>query len=69
MIRIYAEILAMDDKILERVRQLVVSPNDIDPEAKLGNLRLILTQLDNVGNRIAYWNQRTHKLLEDQLPQ
>jgi hypothetical protein len=67
MMRIYSEILAMDDKILERVRQLVVSPNGIDPEAKLANLRLILAQLEKVGERIAYWNTRAHQLLEDQL--
>jgi hypothetical protein len=66
MIRIYAEILAMDDTILERVKQLVAS-DDGDREAKLANLRLLLAQLEKVGQRLAYWNARVRELLEDQL--
>jgi hypothetical protein len=67
MIRIYAEILATHDAVLDRVRQLVVTPHEGDREAELATMRLTLAQLEKVGERIAYWNARVRTLLAEQL--
>ena len=68
MIGIYAEILAMDKAITERIRQLIVRQSDNgDREPDLTSLRLVLAQLEKVGQRIAYWNVRLRRLVHGQL--
>jgi hypothetical protein len=68
MIRIYAEIVAMDETIIERVRLLVGGqPDNGDRKRYLSNLRLLLLQMVKVGERIDYWNARLRKLVEEQL--
>ena len=68
MIAIYAEILAMDKVIMERIRQLIVRKSDLgDPEPDLTSLRLVLAQLEKVGKRIAYWNGRLRRLVRGEL--
>ncbi|HEY8840689.1 MAG TPA: hypothetical protein VIO80_08590 [Candidatus Dormibacteraeota bacterium] len=68
MIGIYAEILAMDKAIMERIRRLIVRQSDNgDRESDLTNLRLILAQLEKVGQRIAYWNVRLRRLVRGEL--
>jgi hypothetical protein len=68
MIGIYADILAMDKAIMERIRRLMVRQSDNgDRESDLTNLRLILAQLEKVGQRIAYWNVRLRRLVRGQL--
>jgi hypothetical protein len=68
MVGIYAEIVAMDQTIIERVRQLVVGQSrDDDKEAYLSNLRLVLGQLQRVGERLAFWNGRVRELVESEL--
>jgi hypothetical protein len=68
MIGIYAEILAMDLTITERVRNLLTrEPNAGDRERTLANLRLLLAQLEKISRRIAYWNARLRKLVKSQL--
>ncbi len=68
MVRLYAEILAMDETIIKRIRQLIASQSDRgDREGSLYSLRLILAQLEKVGQRIAYWNARLRSLLNGQL--
>ena len=65
MLGVYAEILAMDQTIVERVRQLLISRSgDVDLEAHMNNLRLVLGQLDRVSERIAFWNGRVRTLVE-----
>jgi L-lactate utilization protein LutC len=69
MVAIYAEIVAMDQTIIERVRALVVRQSSaVDRETSVSNLRLVLVQLEKVGERIAFWNSRVHALVRDQLP-
>ena len=69
MIGIYAEIVAMDQKIFERVRELLSRQSyNGDREANLSNLRLMLVQLKRVGERIAFWNDRVEALIESHLP-
>jgi hypothetical protein len=68
MVGIYAEIVTMDQTIIERVRQLVAKQSiDDDGDAYLANLRLVLAQLDKVGERISFWNERVRVLVEGEL--
>jgi hypothetical protein len=68
MVRLYAEILAMDETVIRRIRQLVATQSDGgDREDSLNNLRLVLVQLEKVGQRIAYWNARLRSVLKGQL--
>ena len=68
MVAIYAEVVAMNQTILERIRQLVVrNPRNGDSTARLSNLRLVLVQLDRVGERLAFWNGRVRALVESGL--
>ena len=68
MVRLYTEILAMDETIIHRIRQLAVKRSkDDDYEGSLDNMRLILGQLEKIGQRIAYWNARLRSLLKSQL--
>jgi hypothetical protein len=68
MIRIYAEILAMDLTITERVRNLLTrEPDAGNRERTLANLRLLLAQLEKISRRIAYWNNRLSRLVKSQL--
>ena len=68
MLGIYTEILAMDKAIIERIRQVIVKQSENgDSEADLTNLRLILAQLQKIGQRIAYWNSRLRALVQLQL--
>ena len=68
MIGIYAEIVAMDVTIIERVKQLLVrQSHDGDREAYVANLRLVLVQLERVGERISFWNGRVQALVQGQL--
>ena len=69
MVRLYAEILAMDETIIKRTRQLVGSQSaESDREGSQYNMTLVLAQLEKVGQRIAYWNARLRSLLKGQLP-
>jgi hypothetical protein len=68
MVRLYAEILAMDETIIKRIRQVVGSQSDeSDRERSQYNMTLVLAQLEKVGQRIAYWNARLRSLLKRQL--
>ena len=68
LIGIYADVLAMDKAIMERIRRLIVRQSDnVDREFDLTNLRLILAQLEKVGQRIAYWNVRLRRLVRGEL--
>lgn len=68
MVRLYAEILAMDETIIKRIRQLTTAQSDgSEREGSLYNMRLVLAQLEKVGHRIAYWNARLRYLLRAQL--
>ena len=68
MVRMYAEVLAMDEMIIKRIRQLITAQSDdSDREDSLNNMRLVLAQLEKIGQRIAYWNARLRALLKGQL--
>ena len=65
MVAIYSEVVAMNLTILERIRQLVVRNSHTgDSTRRLSHLRLVLVQLDRVGERLAFWNGRVRALVE-----
>jgi len=64
MIGIYGEIVAMDQVIIERVRQLLMNRSEHSEATTLANLQLVLGQLEKVGERLSYWNDRVHDLAE-----
>ena len=65
---IYAEIVTMDQTIIERVRQLLAQQSEGgDVEAYRSNMRLVLAQLHRVGERVDFWNSRVRDLVERQL--
>lgn len=69
MIGIYAEILAMHETVMERVRHILVRQAGAgDRETDLTNMRLILAQLEKIGERTAFWNARLQALVRAQLP-
>ena len=65
MVGIYGEIVAMDQVIMERVRHLLMSRTAHSEATTLANLQLVLEQLEKVGERLSYWNDRIHALVED----
>jgi hypothetical protein len=68
MVRMYAEILAMDEVIIKRIQDLVgVQSEESDRQDSLKNMRLVLVQLEKIGKRIAHWNARLRALLKGQL--
>jgi hypothetical protein len=68
MVRMYAEILAMDEVIIKRIQDLVgVQSEDSDREDSLKNMRLVIVQLEKIGKRIAHWNARLRALLKEEL--
>ena len=68
MVRLYSEILAMDETIIKRIRPLVAAQSDGgDREGSLYTMRLILAQLEKVSQRIGYWNARLRSLVKGQL--
>jgi glutamate 5-kinase len=69
MIGIYGEIVAMDQVIIERVRQLLMSRTAHNEATTLANLQLVLEQLEKVGERLSYWSDRVHELVEGSLGQ
>ena len=68
MLRIYAEILAMDETIMERIRQLLVKElPEADRDDSVANLKLVLTQLEKVGERISFWNGQVREVVSRQI--
>jgi hypothetical protein len=68
MLRIYAEILAMDETIMERIRQLLVKElAQGDRDDSVANLKLVLTQLEKVGERISFWNGQVREVVARQV--
>jgi hypothetical protein len=68
MVRLYVEVLAMDEMVIKRIRQLVATqPDGVDREDSLNTMRLAFAQFEKVGQRIGYWKARLRSLLKGQL--
>jgi hypothetical protein len=57
--RIYAEILAMEEKVLDRIRQLMNTQSDeVKREVELTNVPVVVAQAERFRQRLGYWDAR-----------
>jgi len=60
---IYTEILAMEEKVLRRIKQLMASQSpEARREAELTNVPVIAAQAERFRQRLGYWNARVLEL-------
>jgi hypothetical protein len=61
--QVYAEILAMEEKVLDRIRQLMVTQSDTARrEVELTNVPVVVAQAERFRQRHGYWDARVHDL-------
>ncbi len=61
--QIYTEILAMEEKVLARIRELMVTLSDKSRhEVELTNVPVVVAQAERFRQRLAYWEARLLKL-------
>jgi hypothetical protein len=61
--QIYAEILAMEEKVLARIRQLMVTQsNEGRHEVELTNVPVVVAQAERFRQRFGYWDARVVQL-------
>jgi len=65
---IYTEILAMEEQVLERVRQLMSRQSkQVQEEVELTNVPVIVAQAQRFRQRLSYWSDRISEL-ESEVP-
>lgn len=58
-IEIYTQILAMEEKVLERVKELMATQSaEAQREVELTNVPVIAAQVDRFRHRLGYWQAR-----------
>jgi hypothetical protein len=61
--QIYTEILAMEEKVLTRIRQLMDNQSDeARREVELTNVPVVVAQAERFRQRLGYWEARVHEL-------
>jgi hypothetical protein len=61
--RIYTEILAMEEKVLLRIRQLMATQSDEGRrEVELTNVPVVVAQAERFRQRLGYWEARVAEL-------
>jgi hypothetical protein len=61
--QIYAEILAMEEKVLDRIRQLMNTQSDeARREVELTNVPVVVAQAERFRQRLGYWETRVAQL-------
>src|SRR5882762_4500611 len=61
--QIYTEILAMEEKVLERIRQLMTAESDaVRREVELTNVPVVVAQAERFRQRLGYWQARITQL-------
>jgi hypothetical protein len=61
--QIYAEILAMEEKVLARIRQLMTTQSDEGRrEVELTNVPVVVAQAERFRQRLGYWDERVKEL-------
>jgi hypothetical protein len=61
--QIYAEILAMEEKVLARIRQLMSTQSDEGRrEVELTNVPVVVAQAERFRQRLSYWDARVAQL-------
>ena len=67
--QIYTEILAMEEKVLTRIRQLMDKQSDeARREVELTNVPVVVAQAERFRQRLGYWEARVHELNGAALP-
>ena len=61
--QIYAEILAMEEKVLIRIRELMITQSDEGRrEVELTNVPIVVAQVEKFRQRLGYWEARVRHL-------
>jgi len=61
--QIYSEILAMEEKVLARIRQLMTTQSDEGRrEVELTNVPVVVAQAERFRQRLSYWEARVAQL-------
>jgi len=61
--QIYTEILAMEEKVVARVRQLMETQSDAARhEVELTNVPVVVAQAERFRQRLGYWDARVQEL-------
>ena len=61
--QIYTEILAMEEKVLDRIRQLMNTQSDeVRREVELTNVPVVVAQAERFRQRLGYWDERVAQL-------
>src|ERR1700680_1167799 len=61
--QIYTEILAMEEKVLKRIRELMAEQSDeARREVELTNVPVVVAQAERFRQRLGYWDARVHEL-------
>ena len=61
--QIYAEILAMEEKVLARIRQLMARQSEAGRrEVELTNVPVVVAQAEKFRQRLGYWEARIQQL-------
>lgn len=68
--QIYTEILAMEEKVLVRIRQLMITQSDAGRrEVELTNVPVVVAQAERFRQRLSYWEARILQLGGDSRPE
>jgi hypothetical protein len=60
---IYVEILALEEKVLARIRQLMLTQSDqVRSEVELTNVPVVVAQAERFRQRLGYWEARVREL-------
>jgi hypothetical protein len=61
--QIYTEILTMEEKVLDRIRQLMNTQSDeVKREVELTNVPVVVAQAERFRQRLGYWDARVSQL-------
>src|ERR1700676_3054322 len=61
--KIYTEILAMEEKVLKRIRELMAKQSDeAQREVELTNVPVVVAQAERFRQRLGYWEARVQEL-------
>lgn len=61
--QVYAEILSMEEKVLERIRELMnLQSDEVRHEVELTNVPVVVAQVERFRQRHGYWDARVHEL-------
>jgi hypothetical protein len=61
--QVYSEILAMEEKVLDRIRELMLTQSDTARrEVELTNVPVVVAQAERFRQRLGYWDSRVADL-------